>query len=269
MQHVPVTAICSIYSKTIPFEFNRAISSLFCGFVIPSELIIVIDGPIPIDLDIALNQLSFPINIRTLRLEYNHGLGPALAKGLNTCSYQIIYRFDTDDINLPHRLYYQYLFLLNNPSVEVLGSYIIEQILVPSIVSSLKQVPTSDSSIKSSFHFRNSINHPSTLFKLHSVLAAGSYQDCRYFEDFLLWLRMRDRNAIFANLSLPLVITTRHSFAERRSGFSYFRAELQFILKYFNTKHHSNFTILVLFIRVFIRLLPFQDFINKFLPWRR
>ncbi|MDC0325842.1 glycosyltransferase [bacterium] len=269
MQQVPVTALCSIYAQTTTYEFSLAISSLFSGFVIPSELIVVIDGPISHDLDFVLDQLDFPTKVRKLTLQHNHGLGLALSKALMICTYKYIFRFDTDDVNAPHRLYYQYLFMLNNNSVDVLGSYISEQILVPSIVSSLKRVPTHDYSIKSSFHFRNSINHPSSLFKLQSVLSAGSYQDCRYFEDYLLWLTMRDRNAIFANLSLPLVITTRHSFAERRSGLSYFRAELIFVLKYFNTKRHSNLTILVLFIRAFTRLLPFQNFINKFLPWRQ
>lgn len=232
------------------------------------EIIIVIDGPISYDLLTVISSLNLPIPIRTLTLNFNHGLGPALAKGLKLCSYDYIYRFDTDDINCHHRLYYQYLFISNNPFVDVLGSYVFERLSSPISTTCLKTVSVSPSMIAFSFSFRNSMNHPSVLFKLISVTSVGSYQDCRFFEDYFLWLIMRDQGMKFANLPLPLVYTTRHSFADRRSGFSYMKAEAAFIFRYLRTSRSSLFTVLFLFIRLIIRSFPFQELINKSLPWR-
>ena len=64
--------------------------------------------------------------ITSIYNEINLGLGPSLAKGLHACTYDIVIRFDTDDLNISNRVYTQHQYLLNNPSISCCSSDVIE-----------------------------------------------------------------------------------------------------------------------------------------------
>ena len=54
------------------------------------------------------------------------GLGKALEIGITECQYDLIARMDSDDICHPERFEKQINFMIDNPDVKVLGSWIAE-----------------------------------------------------------------------------------------------------------------------------------------------
>ena len=62
----------------------------------------------------------------------------------------------------------------------------------------------------------------------------GGYEDCKLFEDYLMWLKCRKLGLRFLNLPAPLVCMRRASLFERRSGLAYFICEISFVAKAIN-----------------------------------
>ena len=54
------------------------------------------------------------LNIKSLKLDCNYGLGLALNEGLNACEHEIVARMDTDDIAVKDRFEKQISFLIDN-----------------------------------------------------------------------------------------------------------------------------------------------------------
>ena len=50
-------------------------------------------------------------------------LSEALNYGLSNCRHDIVFRFDPDDIIINNRFLVQYNFMLNNPAIDICGSF--------------------------------------------------------------------------------------------------------------------------------------------------
>lgn len=225
----PISCLGSCYSKTSSHELCCSIQSLFLSCASPAQIVLVVDGPIEDALSATINRLeNIYESLNVLRIESNVGLGKALKMGLQICSYDLVFRFDTDDINLSSRLPVQYHFMTANPDVCCCGSDVLEfrRDARHSYVR-LKSMPKR-------FYFfcglfRNPLNHPTVAFRRHYVQKAGGYLDCNFFEDYSLWIRLMIRGFRIANLSSPpLVCMDRPDIRTRRSGKSYFFDELSF-----------------------------------------
>jgi glycosyltransferase involved in cell wall biosynthesis len=274
MNNSPVSALCSIYSGTKPTAFANAISSLLSGIVLPSEIIVSVDGPISPGLEQALSafckRYSF---IKAIRFPLNRGLGASLHDSLYHCQYPYILRFDTDDINLPERLFLLHSTLTQNPRLVVIGSYISEVLPLSKFGNRFtRHVPLEDHKIRKTSFFRNPFNHASVLFRKDSILQVGSYDPVLYFEDYYLWLKLFSyfkQGYHFKNIPFQLVDVFRESLSDRRLGVKYIICESRFYIKALTERTMPLASLGFFIIRIALRLLPFQSLINQSLPWRK
>ena len=131
------------YGSNLP-EVELSIKSLIQGLEKPEEIILVIDGDIKTNLKSYLKNLEKSKIIKLVSCKYNNGLGIALNIGLKECKYDLICRFDTDDISLSNRLIESKKAFERNPNLDIFGSQIIEFIDSKNqfVRCNLKKVPS-------------------------------------------------------------------------------------------------------------------------------
>lgn len=220
------SVLMSVYAKDRPAWVRAALESVLHATVPPTEIILVVDGPIPADLQTVLNEFSgtYP-QIKLCPLAKNGGLGPALAHGLQQCSYELVARMDADDISLPDRFEKQLAYFEQYPDTSVLGGQIQEvdgETLQPVAV---RTVPQTDRHIKQFLKTRCPFNHMTVMFKKSAVLAVGNYTPFHLMEDYYLWARLASKGYKMANLP-DRVLHARVDAAlyGRRGGWKYFES---------------------------------------------
>lgn len=266
-----ISCLGSVYSGSCALEVVDSIISLTSGSFLPSEIVLVVDGPVDSNMHFVLERLECSSQIKLLPLEFNQGLGKALAQGLSMCSNDVVVRFDTDDLNLEDRLMEIAYTFASDPTLDIVGSSIIE--FDPGkqsrVKCRLKTSPLVDRKIKSALNYKNSMNHPSVAFRKSSILSIGSYEHVHYFEDYFLWLKARKARLKFANLNSPLVLMRRPPLSSRRSGIGYALCEISFCKKAIFRGLLNPVYIPLFVLRILSRLLPasLQSFQDQ-LPWR-
>lgn len=266
-----VSCLGSVYYGSNLHEVELSIKSLTQGIEKPDEIILVIDGDIKKNLKSYLKNLEKSNIINLVTCKDNNGLGVALNIGLKECKYELICRFDTDDISLSNRLIESKKAFERNPNLDIFGSQIIEFIDSKNkfVRCNFKKMPLSNLAIKNALNFRNSINHPTVVFKKKTILEIGGYENISFFEDYHLWLKARKNNCIFLNSSIPLVLMKRESVTKRRQGFIYAKNELNFYLISIGKGLIKLITFFIFPLRVFSRILPSRiSFLYYLIPWR-
>ena len=221
----------SIYHKESPHYLDRAISSLLKQTKPPSEIVIVLDGPVGPDLENVLARYfsASCIQIKPVHLKKNMGLGIALREGLDACVFPIVARMDADDVALPDRFEKQLAFLEAHPDIDLVGGWIGEFSRNEKSYDTIRKVPDSMEEIVRFAKYRNPINHMTVMFRKKSVQRAGGYRHFPGFEDYGLWVRMIRNGAYLANLPEVLVAArTGDAMIRRRRGWEYARREWRF-----------------------------------------
>jgi glycosyltransferase involved in cell wall biosynthesis len=218
------SVILSLYNKEKPEYFNMAMKSIWDYQILkPSEIILVLDGELTEQLEKTIQFWSVNIgeNLKIVRLENNVGLAMALNDGLKVCECDLIARMDTDDISMPERFLHQVNFMLENPEIDVVGSYITEIDENNNIVKELLKVPLSHDDILQVFKKRNVMIHPTVMFRKSFFKKAGNYtNDLLLAEDYYLWYKGFLNKCIFANIpEIGLKFRRTNDFYKRRSGF--------------------------------------------------
>lgn len=259
------SVLMSVYNKENPEYFRAALSSIFHQTVLPTEIVLVCDGPLTAALDAVIleyedscskdtprsgqtdmddcvmpdGKLDMPGTVfRVVRLAENGGLGKALNEGLRHCSCEWIARMDTDDLAAPDRCEKQLGYLEQHPEVDALSGTIAEfqgdaldVQMAEKAVTSYKTVPQTPEEISGYIKQRNPINHPCVMFKKSSVELSGGYQPCPYFEDYDLWVRMYRDHVVFANLPDTLLYMRVNGMHQRRGGIQYAKHIVEFRMK--------------------------------------
>lgn len=221
-----ISVLMSLYKNDKPEWFKTAVESVCEQTLKPSELVLMIDGSIPEELQNQVNQLvkKYPI-IKVNQLEQNMGLGKALEKGVPLCENELVARMDSDDIAKPDRLEKQLKFLTEN-ELDIVGSDIEEFCDNPNEIESIREVPKTQEEIAKYIKTRNPFNHMTVMFKKLKVLEVGNYQDMHYCEDYYLWCRMYLGNAKMGNMSECLVRARMNKDTfKRRGGYKYFKSQ--------------------------------------------
>jgi glycosyltransferase involved in cell wall biosynthesis len=149
------------------------------------------------------------------RLEQHSGISFCLNYGINLCSNEIIFRFDSDDIMKYNRIIKQLKFIISKPNCILCGTNI----------TIFKDVNGKYHTINNSTHkniltwdeYKKNptdwiLNHPTLCFKKSYILNIGSYkEDFHYpFEDLELELRVLKKYGILYNIQEPLVFYRIH-----------------------------------------------------------
>ncbi len=222
------SVLMSVYAKDRPAWVREALDSVLSNTIKPAEVVVVVDGPIPADLQAVLDEFSakYP-QIKLCPLVKNGGLGPALAYGLQQCSNELVARMDADDISLPDRFDKQLVYFAAHPQTAVLGGQIQEidgDSLQPVAV---RTVPQADPEIKQFLKTRSPFNHVTVMFRKSTVLAVGNYIPFLLMEDYYLWVRLAAGNYQMANLpDILLNVRVDGAMYGRRGGWKYFKSNL-------------------------------------------
>jgi len=121
------SVLMSVYKKENPEFLKLALKSIWDDQILkPDEIVIVKDGPLTEDLNETLELFSIEKPVKLIQLDKNFGLGIALNRGLQECTYNIVARMDADDISKPNRFKTQFLKFESNPELDVIGAAIDE-----------------------------------------------------------------------------------------------------------------------------------------------
>ncbi len=255
MKHFSV--LMSIYRKENPRWFREALDCVFAQTVQPTEIVLVKDGPLTAELESVINEYVFrhPI-FKCVINETNLGLGLALQKGVLACSYDIIARMDTDDI-IPKERFEKQLAKIEE-GYDVVSCWSKLFMGKPSNVIAVKQRPELHEDIVRLAHRRSPICHAAAFMRKSSVLAAGNYQDRKYYEDYNLWIRMIMNGARFYNLQEVLYeVRTTEEHLKRRGGLNYLRNELKYLREFYDMGFYSKMDLFInANIRIAARLMP-------------
>lgn len=224
----PFSVLISVYRNDIPELFRAAVVSVTVKQTLPpDEVVLVVDGPVPEELEATITALSSEIPyIRLIWLEKNGGLGNALNIGMKECRNELVARMDADDISVPDRFEKQVSYLVHHPECDMVGGQITEFVDEPADIVGKREVPCSNEDIDLWLKKRCPFNHMTVTMLRSHVLAVGNYLDWHFNEDYYLWIRMAEAGCRFANLPDTLVnVRVGKEMYQRRGGWKYFMSE--------------------------------------------
>nr|WP_102465336.1 glycosyltransferase [Vibrio cyclitrophicus]PMG86515.1 amylovoran biosynthesis protein AmsE [Vibrio cyclitrophicus] len=251
------SVLCSLYFKEKSAYLEQCFESLAWQTLEANEIVVVHDGPLTNALYETLDKWKKKLPITEVILPKNVGLGEALNAGLKECSYDLVARVDTDDINHLDRFDKQVAYMDLNRNVAALSCDINEFETDPSLPSRIRTVPKSEN-IEAYSLRRNPMNHMAVIFRKKAIIDVGSYKHLHFMEDYYLWLRLQAKGYSIKNMS-EILVSARvgNGMLERRRGIKYAKSEIKIMLLMYKLKlTKSPSTSLYFILRASIRLLP-------------
>ncbi len=215
-----------VYGKDDPLWFDTAVQSIIEQTAAPSEVVLVVDGPVPPELDAVIGKYAADTRFQVIRFAENQGHGNARRAGLNACTNELVAIMDADDISSPHRFARQLAVFEAAPDTDIVGGNITEFTGEPENIVGQRTVPQENREILAYMKTRCPMNLVTVMFKKSSVEQAGGFIDWYCEEDYYLWLRMAQANMTFANVPENLVnVRVGKEMYNRRGGWKYFKSE--------------------------------------------
>lgn len=227
MSEMKFSVCMSVYRNDKPEDFLTAVRSIYNQTMPPSEIILVVDGPIPDKVDNAIATLQGEIPVmKVIRLQKNSGHAIARQTGLDAASNKLCAVMDSDDISVPERFEKQLKAFEDHPDVTVVGGIINEFIGATDNVVGMRIVPENDADIKDYLKSRCPMNLVTVMLKKDDVMKVGGYQDWYCEEDYYLWIRLSLAGYKFYNIQENLVnVRVGEEMYQRRGGMRYFKSE--------------------------------------------
>lgn len=221
------SVLMSVYYKENPEWFNRSIESMFEQTIKPSEFVLIEDGNLTDELNTIVEKYmeKYPEIFKVIKIDNNVGLGLALQRGINECSYEFIARMDSDDYCVPQRIEKEFEVFETHPEIGMIGTNVSE--FIDSIDNIICDVilPENNEEIIAFSKKRNPFRHPSIMFKKSEVLKAGNYREYYLCEDYDMWLRMLRAGCKCYNVQEILTyMRISDDFYKRRGGIKYLKS---------------------------------------------
>lgn len=224
------SVLLPVYGGDDPQHFDAAITSIAEQTLLPDEILVVQDGPVPESLETVLQTWKddYEETFRVHEIETNQGLGNALREGVQECSHDYIARMDADDISVPDRFETQMAFLQEQPDTDVVGGYLAEFDTDPEETQAKRTVPCHHEEIEKRAKFRSPMNHATVMFRREAVMDVGNYRLVSPMEDYDLWVRMLMNGSQFRNIpDVLLKMRAGDELYDRRKGYEYARQEFE------------------------------------------
>ena len=271
MEKIKVSVLMSIYFKEKPEYFRKSLESILNQTYFPDEIVLVKDGPLTNELEEVIKEYKEKLNIKTVPLEKNLGLGLALREGVLHCSNEIIIRMDTDDIAIKNRIEEQVKIFNKDKEIGIVGSnaYNFENIVEDLETKSI--FPKEDLEIRKFAKRRCPFLHPTVAFKKSIALKVGSYNNLLWFEDYDLFLRILKITKGY-NIQVPLLYFRSNSdLYKRRGGIKYIKREIKALTKFYkdgnmNLYYYLTNMIIRFGIRICgnnLRMLVYKKFLRR------
>ena len=179
---MPFSVSMCVYGKDDPSHFQDAVNSILDQTAKPSEVVLVVDGPIPQELDSIIKKFESNPIFNVIRHPQNMGHGVARRTGLDNCKFDLVSLMDADDLSVRNRFELQLQEFEKNPDLDIVGGNITEFVDNPENIVGKRIVPESDSQIKTYLKKRCPMNQVTVMFKKASVQKVGGYilRRCKY-----------------------------------------------------------------------------------------
>ena len=197
-------AMC-VYGGDDAEHFKLAVDSILNQTVPPTEVVLVVDGPVPERLDSVVCEYEKMPCFKVVRFAKNQGHGAARQASLLHCTCDISALMDADDISVPTRFEKQLAVLDEDESLSIVGGNIAEFVGTIDNIVGYRNVPSKDDDIKEYIKKRCPMNQVTVMFRKKDVDSVGGYIDWYCEEDYYLWLRMYLAGMRFANVTEMLV----------------------------------------------------------------
>jgi glycosyltransferase involved in cell wall biosynthesis len=153
------------------------------------------------------------------KIDENLGVSKSLAKGVELCNYELIFRIDSDDIMMPNRIAKQLEFMKTHSDCVVCGTN------VKMFSNELeKRIMKGETNHPEKMTWQNFyslkvrpiwlMNHPTLCFRKSAVLLVGNYNVTRakdfYMEDYELEVKLMHKFGSIYNLNESLVYYRIH-----------------------------------------------------------
>ena len=254
------SVIMSIYKSDVPELVRVALDSLLQQTLLPNEIVIVGDGPVPAELEQVVSSFKCQVSkIRTtpnpsfakggdlvpedgkesletrnqkpetivtyLPQEKNGGLGEAMRIAAEAAKYDYLARMDSDDICLPDRFEKQMKCFEEDSELSLVGGMITEFDGEPENIIAKRILPLEDKEIKRMMRGRCAVNHVTVIFKKADLMRSGNYQPFWKQEDHYLWARMMEHGCKFRNIP-DVVVNVRSGKDQiaRRGGLRFYKS---------------------------------------------
>jgi glycosyltransferase involved in cell wall biosynthesis len=256
----PFSVLMSVYKHEKPSLLDRALQSCVEQTLCPSEIVLIQDGPLTDGLNDVVRKWKILLGntLNPIDLPQNVGLGAALNKGLEYCTYEYLARMDSDDICYPERFSQQIEYIKKNKHIQVVGGYISEFQKDEEMISGIRRVPLDHSDIAKRVRFRSPMNHVTVIFRKSLVKAVGGYRIPWPGRDHDLWLKLVHYGAIFANIPELLVkVRTGGEQLSRRGGWPFYRGEMKLHYDFYQNGLINRCELIRnILVRTGVRLLP-------------
>lgn len=226
----PFSVLLPVYGGDDPHHFDVAITSVAEQTLVPDEILVVQDGPVPESLESVLQRWKddYEETFRIHEIETNQGLGNALREGVQECSHDYIARMDADDISVSNRFETQMAYLQEHPEIDIVGGYLTEFDSDPEETRAKRTVPCDHEEIEQQAKFRSPMNHATVMFRRAAVMDVGNYRPVTRMEDYDLWVRMLMNGSQFANIpEVLLKMRAGDELYDRRKGYEYAQREFE------------------------------------------
>lgn len=251
------SVLLSLYIKEKPEFLRECLESLKNQTLPATEIVMVFDGAITPELEAVVNEYTTKLPMKIIQLPKNVGMGNAFNEGLKNCSYEWVFRMDTDDICIPERFQKQVDFIKKHPNVVLFGSHIAEFNNNINEVVSYRNVPINNQAIRNFSLFRTPFNHMTVAYKRDIAIEAGGYR-AYLLEDYNLWLRIIAKGYEVANIDEVLVYArVGNNMVARRRGKQYIKGEWDlYKLKRKLKLQNAFWSFFSFLLRVIPRILP-------------
>lgn len=206
--------------------FDEAVNSVLKQTLPPDEIVLVVDGPVPDNLNRIIEKYEEEPIFNVIRLKNNQGHGFARKTGLSACKNELVAIMDADDLCSTNRFEKQIESFKNHPEVDIVGGMITEFVGNQDEIVGKRIVPLHDADVKTYMKKRCPMNLVTVMFKKTSVEEVGGFIDWYCEEDYYLWIRMALANKSFMNIDDVLVnVRVGKEMYRRRGGIKYFQSE--------------------------------------------
>jgi glycosyltransferase involved in cell wall biosynthesis len=219
----------SVYDQESPVNLVESLQSLSMQTFKADQIVLVEDGPISHKLKSVIDSYRKCLNIVSVRLPENVGLGAALNEGLKYCQYDLVARMDTDDIAFPTRFEKQVAFMCDHPEISASSAGVEEWNEDLTRKTGQRCLPTDPERLAKFAQTRSPLSHPVAIFRKSDILAVGGYPALRKAQDYGLWSLLITRGYKLSNLpDVLLKMRTGDGLLARR-GWNYFKQEAKLI----------------------------------------
>ena len=204
------SVVLYVWQKDFPAWVKQALDSIFSNTVKPTEVVIMVDGPVSEDMQAVIDEAAKNETIRVLSHPVHMLRAAALAFAIKQCQYDLIAIQGADSISLPNRFEKQSGYFEEHPETAVLGGYAQEMDRNnEALPTAIREVTESEQEIKTCLQNHSPFIYRTVMFKKQAILDAGNYKDFPNLEDEYLWVRVIGKGYKTANLTS--VIANIHS----------------------------------------------------------